>query len=765
MRNFLILGFLCVFILSGVVCAENSSAAGGFVGYVEDEFIVVMKEQAGELNGGLSNGYFVTGRKDLDDIGKQFKVSRIKKQFSPVKRERVVSTLRKKLSRYHKVRFENGSLAEAMEAYRKHPLVELVEPIGICQVYLEANDPTYLAGPPGQWNLWGTYGIEANTAWNTETGDPNVVVAVADTGVRYYHPDLGGDNAAWGPDSPATNGNIWVNAGEIPDNGIDDDDNGFVDDTIGWDFVSRNRGGGINCIDIDCSDVDNDPDDGEGHGTYVAGIISMITNNAYKGAGVAGGFSDGNTSGVGNGVKVMPLRIGYEANQGGTIFPIVYMDWAGEAIVYAVDQKIENNVNVVAVNCSWGSVYESGLDLAVNYALANDVMVVHAAGNSASSTPGFLGSKAGVMNVAATDISGVGAWFTNYGSWVDVAGPGVSIFSTYVDSPSYTAVLSGTSAAAPHACAIAALLESFDPSLTRFEKFNFIVNNTIPYNDAKDLGSGIMNAAKAIEAAFPLSPADFNGDRLIDMADLKVIVTNWLFGISADTVPSPQVARWKLDGNVEDSVGGNDGTINGDPEWVDGIVLGGLEFDGDDYINCGNDSSLNLSNNFSIALWLKADSGVAVLCKGTKNATQLNGAYSINYNGTDSCIFILRDNTNTAFNMISAPITAGQWTHITATFSDGDMTLYTDGSTPAATGTLATATINTNTESFVIGCETNDSYYLTGSLDDVRIYNSVLSEGDIQAIVLLSAEGDLNGDSKVDGEDFADLAGQWSPEH
>ena len=653
-----------------------------------------------------------------------------------------------------------------MEAYRKHPLVELVEPIGICQVYLEANDPVYLAGSPGQWNLWGTYGIEANIAWDTETGNANVVVAVADTGVRYYHPDLGGDNAVWGPDNPATNGNIWVNPGEIVGNGIDDDLNGFIDDTIGWDFVSNNRGGGINCIDIDCSVVDNDPDDGEGHGTYVAGIISMITNNAYDGAGVAGGFSNGVTSGTGNGVKVMPLRIGYEAKQGSNIYPIVYMDWAGEAIVYAVDQKIDNNVNVVAVNCSWGSVYQNGLDTAVDYALANDVMIIHAAGNSGNSDPGFLGSKAGVMNVAATDISGVGASFTNYGSWVDVAGPGVSIFSTYVDSPEYTAVLSGTSAATPHASSIAALLESFDPTLTGVEKFDFIVNNTNPYNDARDLGSGIMSAAKAIEAAFPISPADFDGNRFIDMADLKVVVTNWLFGTVAETAASPQVARWKLDGNAEDSVGDNDGTINGDPEWVDGIVLGSLEFDGvDDYVNCGNDPSLDLTNNFTIALWVKIDAGSVILCKGTKNATQPGGAYSINSDGSSTWIFILRNNTDTDPPALAfAPIMFGQWTHIAATFSNGDMTLYTNGS-EANTETLSTTTINTNTGTLVIGSETGGPNYLTGCVDDVRIYSSVLFEADIQAIASLSANGDLNGNSRVDLKDFADLGGQWSREH
>ena len=80
--------------------------------------------------------------------------------------------------------------------------------------------------------------------------------------------------------------------------------------------------------------------------------------------------------------------------------------------------------NVAAVNCSWGSSNSGGLNAAVDNLLAHDVMVIHAAGNSNSSSADFLGTKAGVMNVAATDMNGNGANFTNHGSWVDVAAPG-----------------------------------------------------------------------------------------------------------------------------------------------------------------------------------------------------------------------------------------------------------------------------------------------------------------------------------------------------
>jgi PKD repeat protein len=203
---------------------------------------------------------------------------------------------------------------------------------------------------------------------------------------------------------------------------------------------------------------------------------------------------------------VLPLRIGYHARYMGFTTGIVRMDWAAQAMTY-VAALVDAGYNVAAVNCSWGSSNSGGLDAAVNALQARDVLVVHAAGNSNSTSPDYLGNKAGVMNVAATDSTGAGADFTDSGSWVDVAAPGVDILSTYrnPDDPDptahYLALLSGTSMSAPHICGIAALLESCDPSLSRTDKFNLIVGNTTPYSDVRDLGSGIANAYLALTAA------------------------------------------------------------------------------------------------------------------------------------------------------------------------------------------------------------------------------------------------------------------------
>jgi len=479
-----------------------------FIGYVPDEFIVVL---APSTASGLSVTRDTAGRPSLSDASLQalvgeFGLERFTRQFPGAKPAPGAPDL----STYYKAKLPEGAdLDAAVRAFEANAGVDHVEKIGMHTVSATPND-TYYDDPPvsfpyDQWHYWGTHGIDADLAWDITTGDSTVVVGIIDSGVRYFHVDLGGNSAQWGPDAPFYGGNMWVNAAEVPGDSVDNDGNGFIDDTIGWDFVASAGGAGVTCLDQDCSGVDNDPDDGDGHGTHVAGTVGAITNNNRICAGIAGGFSDGTGTGEGNGVEILPLRIGYHARYMGITTGIVRMDWAAEAMTYVAD-LVDSGVNVAAVNCSWGSSNTGGLDAAVDNLLAHDVMIVHAAGNSNSTTADYLGGKAGVMNVAATDSTGAGASFTNSGSWVDVAAPGVDILSTYrnPDDPDptaqYLAVLSGTSMSAPHICGIAALLESCDPSLSGPDKFSRIVNNTTPYTDARDLGSGIANAYLALNA-------------------------------------------------------------------------------------------------------------------------------------------------------------------------------------------------------------------------------------------------------------------------
>ncbi len=416
------------------------------------------------------------------------------------------------LTGYYLVRIPAGAdLAGAMAAMASETDVDHVEPIGVHPVDATPNDTYFAYGtaafPYDQWHYWDNYGIDADLAWDLETGDPSVVVGILDTGMKYRHKELGGINPP-GPTDDDTQGNVWVNPFEIPGNGIDDEGNGYIDDVIGWDFVSSAGSPGITCTDADCGGIEDDPNDGNGHGTHVSGTVAAITNNFKRVAGVAGGFSNGDSLGPGNGSKVMALRIGYSARVQGQNTGLVTMSWAAQAMTYVADM-VDRGVDVAAINCSWGSSDTGGISGAVDNLLAHDVMIVNSAGNSNSSTAPFLATKAGVMAVGATDSTGVGTSFSNFGSWVDLAAPGDGILSTWFEASDpdtthhYIAILSGTSMSAPHVCGVAALLESYNPALTRTDKFNLIVNNTSPFAPAntKLLGSGILNARNALLAA------------------------------------------------------------------------------------------------------------------------------------------------------------------------------------------------------------------------------------------------------------------------
>lgn len=506
--------------------------------FVPDELIVVFTAEArsGLIARRDASGRLLVNRpdvaRDLDRVG----AVEFQRQFAHAP-ARAAGSRFPDLTGHYSVKLGPGrSLEHALATFAANPAVDHVERIGIHPISLTPNDTYYINAPVSfpypQWHYWDAFGIDADLAWDTETGDPSVVIGILDSGVKYRHSDLGGNDPP-GPADNVTQGNVWVNAGEIPGNSVDDDGNGFVDDVVGWDFVTTAAGPGVTCLDADCGGTDHDPNDGEGHGTHVAGTVGAITNNARAAAGVAGGYSDGTTGGAGNGVKIMPLRIGFRGRSQGITTGFVRMDWAAQAMNY-VAGMVDDGVNVAAINCSWGSSNTGGIDAAVDDLLAHDVMIIAAAGNSGSSVAPYLGSKAGVMAVAATGKTGGPASFTNFGSWVEIAAPGVEILSTFHDPTDpdtthmYVAVLDGTSMSAPHACGVAGLLESFDPSLTGPAKFALMEANTTPYSGALDLGSGILNARLALDAAGPpcLVVADFDATPTAGCPGVNVAFTD-----------------------------------------------------------------------------------------------------------------------------------------------------------------------------------------------------------------------------------------------
>ena len=289
-------------------------------------------------------------------------------------------------------------------------------------------------------------------AWELCTGSPDVIVAVIDQGVKFDHEDLAA--------------NMWQNPGEIAGNGIDDDENGYIDDIYGYNFIDNNG-------TITFSEENS-------HGTHVAGTISAVNNNGIGVNGIAGG------SGKGDGVRIMTLEtLGTAANgtSGGGLGA------SARAMKYAAD-----NGAVISQN-SWGyasgalsggdwnkgnySAMKEAIDYFIQYAGLDENgeqvgpmaggIVIFAAGNDASELTEYPAADPQVVSVAATSYKGTPSYYTNFGKWVSMCAPGGDevmdanyggVYSTVVaaDGSSSYGSMQGTSMACPHvsgACALA----------------------------------------------------------------------------------------------------------------------------------------------------------------------------------------------------------------------------------------------------------------------------------------------------------------------
>ncbi|MEO8504767.1 MAG: S8 family serine peptidase [Acidobacteriota bacterium] len=382
----------------------------------------------------------------------------------------------------------DASAAEVRAALAEDPSIEYTEPNAIARVAWQPDDPFFSSS--GTWSqpyadLWGLHTIGAEAAWDTSrgraSGGRRIVVAVVDTGVDLGHPDL--------------QGNLWRNEAEIPGNGIDDDGNGFVDDSGGWNFVTCEAY--TNCGCGSPGTPGPEPQDLYGHGTHVAGTIAAVADN---GIGVAG---------VAPEALVMAVR---SLNR--------YGDGATSDLVAGIHYATVNGAEVI--NLSWGSLGTSpAVRDVIAEARAAGVVVVAAAGNRHGEDA--LGvSPANVPEVItvaaaspADDPSGPSSDFSCRGSKLDVAAPGVDVLSLradgtdlygggtqIVDDLYYRAT--GTSMAAPHVAGTAALILAAHPELGVDEV------RRILQSSAQDIGApgfdpingyGRLNAAAAVVAA------------------------------------------------------------------------------------------------------------------------------------------------------------------------------------------------------------------------------------------------------------------------
>ncbi|MGC4068656.1 MAG: S8 family peptidase [Polyangiaceae bacterium] len=333
------------------------------------------------------------------------------------------------------------------------------------------NDPLY----PQQWSL---PQVNAPQAWDVVTGSPDVVVAVIDSGVDFTHPDL----------SSA----IWNNPADPPD-GVDNDGNGLVDDSHGWNFASNN----------------NDLKDLEAHGTHIAGIIAATRNNATGIAGVA------------SGVKIMAIQV----------HTLDYLNASAvtRGIYYAADHGAKViNLSLGGPDNFWDS------RNAIDYALSKGAIVVASAGNGSDTAYNYPAIYQNALAVAALEQTDRRAGFSNYGSWVDISAPGRDILSTVppnLANGEYYWSGSGTSQAAPIVSGVAALVFSQHPTWTPQQVRNQLLSTaqsiaTQNPDYVGQLGAGrvdanaavgpVVSAPRAYVASVQLNEAPGNGNQQVD---------------------------------------------------------------------------------------------------------------------------------------------------------------------------------------------------------------------------------------------------------
>jgi hypothetical protein len=375
------------------------------------------------------------------------------------------------LSRIIKVEFTDQATAdEYLQLLKSDNTVEYVQLSGTYKVESVPNDSLI-----GQ--QWALEKIDAFSAWDITTGSDKILLAIIDTGIEFFHPDL--------------KNNIYYNPGETgidqygndrSSNNLDDDNNGFVDDYMGWDFTDR-----VNLPEdttVDIKGWDNYPYDpvrgfAGYHGTAVAGIACATGNN------ISG------ISGVAPGIKMLNLRAFDNTGSGEE-------DDVASAILYAV------KMNVRVINMSFGDTkFSYVLRDVIRYAYDKGVILVGSSGNSDDADPHY---PSGFDQVISVGNSTREDYYTGtYGSTLDMIAPGTSILSTDMDGK-YSEI-SGTSAAAPHVAASAALILSVNSSFTNEEVKQILKSSSddvgTPGWDIRT-GAGRLNLNKALNI---LSPA------------------------------------------------------------------------------------------------------------------------------------------------------------------------------------------------------------------------------------------------------------------
>ncbi len=352
----------------------------------------------------------------------------------------------------------------------RHSAIEIAEPNYLLHAIENSN--VVIPNDPRFTELWGMNNtgagggvndadIDAPEAWDLTKGSKDVIVGVIDTGTDYNHPDLAA--------------NIWTNPNEIAGNGIDDDNNGVIDDIHGFSAVNNN----------------GNPMDGQGHGTHVSGTIGASGDNA---TGVVG---------VNWNVTMIPCQFLGADGSGTTAGAIA-------CINYFTNLKQNHGVNVRLTSNSWGGGgFSQALSDAIQAGNNAGILFIAAAGNDADNsdvTPHYPSAYnlPGIISVASTDRADNLSSFSTYGAVsVDLGAPGSAILST---TPNNTyASYSGTSMATPHVAGAAALVWSLNPDLSIAEMKTLLMDSgdSLAALAGKTVSGKRLNLKNALDAADP----------------------------------------------------------------------------------------------------------------------------------------------------------------------------------------------------------------------------------------------------------------------
>jgi len=420
--------------------------------------------------------------------------------FSPTVKKNEVTTLSSKndtigLDRIVEIKYSSDKgIEEVINELLKNPNIEYAEPRYIYRAITSPrrkydkipNDPDESTMQPYLQQVY------APDAWNALPVGPltSVLIAIVDSGSQIDHPDL--------------KDNIYINSKEIPNNGIDDERDGYIDNYYGWDFAGANGSSpnnNPNVLSVEAA-----------HGVHVSGLASAVTNNAIGIASIAYNYA-----------QLLIVKVGQDN-------PPYGITAGYEGIQYAVDHGAK------VINCSWGGPSSGayGQNI-IDYAVANDCLVVVAAGNNddvdnspidpnANAYPLYPAAYRGVFAVASVNSSNQKSFFSNYGPQIAIAAPGgdadavdnsvpiEELLSTYY--PSTYQYDAGTSMATPLVSSAAALVKAVYPSLT-MRQVGMRLQATADNIDAQNpsfigaLGAGRLNVYRAVTEAvtFSLSTA------------------------------------------------------------------------------------------------------------------------------------------------------------------------------------------------------------------------------------------------------------------